>query len=551
MNSNLNTLRDYLMIIFRHKTVIITTFVTVMISVIIGLELKTPFYTAHVKMLISAEKQIESPYYRYLDGYEQGGASLTQCEIVTSSPVIERAVKALKFYERPSDYEKNYCSALKARLIDLKHKIAAAQNASSENESQRYKELEENQQVGISLTKNEITNPDAVNVQSYTFRQAVEGLKNSISVEPIKGTNLFVLHAVDFNPNAASMIANVVSRSYIIFDLEQQLAELQLKYGEKQSIVVQLKDNIERMTKNLTGETLPDLEAIGPASVKIIEQALVPFEPEGTKKKLSVVLAFFMSISLGIMLAFGFEYMDQTFKSAQDLEKFLNLPVLGAIPQNILKGKGSKQICINLHAYQPLADQIYLLVKDNNLKSILITALSPLEGSAKLIANLGKYLSQEAHHKIFIVDANLKTPSLHTIFNIPGKPGLADVLEGKVALEEATVKINDNLLILPAGETLLNPTTLFNSSRMRDVVNTAREKSEVLFIDYANLRTIKNVRILSAIVDGIALVVSEGKTRRPVIKALITPLEQSKANIIGTILNNRTFVIPEIIYKRL
>ena len=59
MNSNLNTLRDYLMIIFRHKTVIITTFVTVMISVIIGLELKTPFYVAQVKMLISAEKQIE------------------------------------------------------------------------------------------------------------------------------------------------------------------------------------------------------------------------------------------------------------------------------------------------------------------------------------------------------------------------------------------------------------------------------------------------------------------------------------------------------------
>jgi Mrp family chromosome partitioning ATPase len=84
------------------------------------------------------------------------------------------------------------------------------------------------------------------------------------------------------------------------------------------------------------------------------------------------------------------------------------------------------------------------------------------------------------------------------------------------------------LLILPAGETLLNPTTLLNSSSMRDVVNTARQKSEVLFIDYANLRAIKNVRILSAIVDGIALVVSEGKTRRPVIKALITPLEQSK-----------------------
>ena len=551
MNSNLNTLRDYLTIIFRHKTVILTTFVTVMISVIIRLELKTPSYIAQVKMLITAQKQIDSPYYRYLSGFEPIGVSLTQCEILTSNPVIERAVKALKFYERPSDYEKNYCSALKARLIDLRRKIAAAQKASSENESEHYKELEENQQVGISLTKNEITNPDAVNVQSYTFRQAVIGLKNSISVEPIRDTNLFVLYATDFNPNAAAMTANVVSRSYIIFDLEQQLAELQLKYGEKQPIVVQLKDNIERMTKNLTGETLPDLEAIGPASVKIIEQALVPFVPEGTKKKLSIVLAFFMSIFLGIMLAFGLEYMDQTFKSAQDLEKFLNLPVLGAIPKNIHKGKDSKQICINLHAYQPLADQIYLLVKDNNLKSILITALSPLEGSAKLIANLGKYLSQEAHHKIFIVDANLKAPSLHKLFNITGKPGLADVLEEKAALEKATVKINDNLLILPAGETSLNPTTLLNSSRMRDVVNIAREKSELLFIDYANLRAIKNVRILSSIADGIALVVSEGKTRRPVIKAAITPLKQSKANIIGTILNDRTFVIPKIIYKRL
>ena len=551
MNSNLNTLRDYLTIIFRHKTVILTTFVTVMISVIIRLELKTPSYIAQVKMLITAQKQIDSPYYRYLSGFEPIGVSLTQCEILTSNPVIERAVKALKFYERPSDYEKNYCSALKARLIDLRRKIAAAQKASSENESEHYKELEENQQVGISLTKNEITNPDAVNVQSYTFRQAVEGLKNSISVEPIRDTNLFVLYATDFNPNAAAMIANVVSRSYIIFDLEQQLAELQLKYGEKQPIVVQLKDTIERMTKNLTGETLPDLEAIGPASVKIIEQALVPFVPEVTKKKLSIVLAFFMSIFLGIMLAFGLEYMDQTFKSAQDLEKFLNLPVLGAIPKNIHKGKDSKQICINLHAYQPLADQIYLLVKDNNLKSILITALSPLEGSARLIANLGKYLSQEAHHKIFIVDANLKAPSLHKLFNITGKPGLADVLEEKAALEKATVKINDNLLILPAGETSLNPTTLLNSSRMRDVVNIAREKSELLFIDYANLRAIKNVRILSSIADGIALVVSEGKTRRPVIKAAITPLKQSKANIIGTILNDRTFVIPKIIYKRL
>lgn len=527
MNPNLSaiTLRDYLTIIFRRKAVIITAFLTIMICVIIGLELKTSVYQAQVKILVSGEKQISSPYYQ-IGGSSQ--VSLTQSEIVNSNPVLERAARILKLSERPNDYEKFFCTPLKALLIDLKAWLI---------------------DLKWKLSKSDNIPPEQM--QSYLLRCAVEGLKGNISVMPIRDTDLFTITATDYDPGMAATIANVVSRSYVIFDLEQQLVELQVKHGEKNQIVVQLKDNIDLMTKNLAGATLSNIEAIGPASVKIIEQAQIPFEPTDTSKSLTIGLAFFMSIFLGIILAFGFEYVDQTFKSPQDLEKFLNLPVLGAIPKIIHNGKDSKQICINLHAYQPLADQIYLLVKDNNLKSILITALSPLEGSAKLIANLGKYLSQEAHHKIFIVDANLKAPSLHTIFNIPGKPGLADVLEEKATLEKATVKINDNLLILPAGETSLNPTTLLNSSRMRDVVNIAREKSELLFIDYANLRAIKNVRILSSIADGIALVVSEGKTRRPVIKAAITPLEQSKANIIGTILNNRTFVIPKIIYKRL
>ena len=124
MNSNLSTLRDYLQIVFRHKTVIITTFITVIISVFIGLELKTPVYEAQVKILISAQKQIDSPYYRDFSRYEQSAASLTQSQIVISNPVIERAVRALNLHERPPDYEKNYCSSLKAHLIDLRLKMA-------------------------------------------------------------------------------------------------------------------------------------------------------------------------------------------------------------------------------------------------------------------------------------------------------------------------------------------------------------------------------------------------------------------------------------------
>lgn len=554
MNSNLNTLRDYLRIVFRHKTVIITTFITVIMSVFIGLELKTPVYVAQVKLLISAEKQIESPYYRVMEGgYEQSGAALTQSEIVSSNPVIERAAHALKLNERPPDYEKNYCSALKARIIDLKLKMSKSDNVSSEKGSQFHRDLNDDQQSGISLTKSEVANPPGLTYeQTYAFRQAVKNLKKIISVEPIRDTHLFAIYATDFDPEAAAMIANVVSRSYIIFDLEQQLAELQLKYGEKQPIVVQLRDNIERLTKNLTGEALPDIEAIGPASVKIIEQALVPLDPKGSKKKLSLIFAFFMSIFLGIMLAFGLEYIDHTFKSPQDVEAFLNLPLLGAIPKNGFKNKSllrdAKQATVSNPSYHDLSDQLYLLMKDKKLKAILITAVSHLEGSTTIVANLSLSLAREGH-KVLVIDANLKSPEIHEIFNTTNNSGLTHVLEGKLALEEAVKEVDCNLSVLTAGNTSLNPTLLFDSTRMADIIKAAKEKYGFIFVDYANLRHSHDAEILTSYLDGTALVVNEGKTKRHVIKALIAPLVQKKANLIGVIFNNRTFAIPGILYK--
>lgn len=540
MNSNFpgNTLRDYLRIIFRHKAVIITTFVAIMVSVVIGMELKTPIYTAQVKMLISAEKLIESPYYKVLGGYQQTEISLTQSEIVNSNPVIERAVKALMLDQRPFDYEKNYCSPLKAYLIDLWHTMSkpAVDLISS----------------GLKASNSNTTLPE--NEQSYPFRFAVESLKAKISVDPIRDTNLFTITASDFNPRTAAMIANVVSRSYIIFDLEQQLAELQLQYGEKHPTVAQLKDNISKMIKNLTGETLSNIEAIGPASVKIVEQAQVPLQPTGTNKRITLLIAFFMSPFLGIMIAFGFEYLDHTFKSPQDVETFLNLPLLGSIPKKGFKDKtlikDSKRMIAFTPAYQNLSDQIYLLMKDKGLKSILMTAPSPSDGSTTIIANLANFLSSKAGHKVMVIDANLRTPTIHKVFNISGNTGLANVLEGKVSLEAAAHELSANLTVLPAGNTTLNSTPLLDSARMANIISSVKEKYELIFIDYANLRNFKDACVLCPYLDGIALVVSEGKTRRHVLKELLMPLKHKKANLIGVVLNNRTFAIPKMIYER-
>ncbi len=505
------TLRDYLKVLFRQKAVIITAFLTVMITVFVGLKFKTPVYSAAVKMLISAEKQVESPYYREIIGARNLEVALTQSEIVTSRPVIERAVKATGLFNLPLDYEKNFASRLKKPFISLSKKMMERQFA----------KLSEDQR------------------KTYLFRITVESLKERIKVEPVRDTNLFTISVSDYSPIGAAILANVISRSYVIFDLEQQLAETQLKYGDKHPTAIQLKDNIDKMIKNLDGQPLPDVEAIGPASVKILEQATLPLRPSGIPRGLTLVLAFFMSIFLSIMLAFAFEYLDQTFKSPEEVERVLGFPYLGFIPKNAL-----------LISYHDVADQIYLLAKDRKMKTILFSSAVIGEGVSNTIVNLANYFSKTAGHKTLIIDTNLREPTIHKLFYFSEVKGLVDVLEGKMSFDKALKEINPNLAVLPGQKTQLNPLTLLDSHAMQEVLRLAKERFEIVLIDSLALTPFKDTVALASHTDGVVVVVTEGKVRRQVLKSALLPLEKKQTNILGVVLNNRTFPIPSGIYKR-
>ncbi|MBI4649982.1 polysaccharide biosynthesis tyrosine autokinase [Candidatus Desantisbacteria bacterium] len=504
------TFRDYLKVLFRQKAVIITSILTVIITVAVGLEFKTPVYESQVKILISAQKQVESPYYRELMG-PQNTISLTQSEIVKSNPVIERAVNVLGLHKRPLDYEKQFAGQIKQFFI-----------------AQRIEKMEK-----------EISSLDPEQRSALLFRIAVEDLKKNIKIEPLRDTNIIVLTASDFSQVGAAIIANIVSRSYIIFDLEQQQVELRMRYGEENLMVRQLKDNIDKTTKDISGGLLPNIDAIGPASVKIIEQALPSFQPSGIPKKLTLLLAVVMSIFLGIMLAFIFEYMDQTFRSPQEAEEFLDIPFLGSIP---------KKAKIDL--YHTLSDQLYLVMKDKNLKSVLITSTLPEEGVSTIIADLGRYLSDKGGHKILIIDANFRTPSIHKIFNLPEDKGFSNLLEGTLSLDKAVKDINTKLAVLPAGKTELNPITLFGSHFMPEIIKQVKEKYDLILIDSPNLKTYKDSISLSSYSDGVVIVINEGKTRRQVVKFSLSVFEQKKINLIGFILNNRKYSLPKVIYDR-
>ena len=523
-----NTLRDFLRVVFRYKIMILTTMIIIFFVVAINMELQMPVSKASVKMLVVAVKDADTEYYKGLGSRSGGAIAKTQVEIVKSRPVIERVVKALKLDQRPLDYEKQYAPRLRALLIER-----------SVKEFDRQMEGMTEEQKHAML-----------------FESAVQKLTGSVSAVSLIDTDIFQINVTDVDPVMAARLANAVSRSYLIYDLEQQIAELVLKYGHNFPLVLQLQEYIGELYDTLDGRTLPHVIAIGPATVKIMEQAQrgVLGNPPGILSNIPKTAASFLGLFLGVFLAFVFDFLDQTFKSPQDIKKFLKLPLLGSLP----KIKSQKKLLISnedlsasnySRSYQNLSNNLFLLMKERGLKSILITDVEGSDEPAIIIANLAVYSANKAGYNVLIIDANLRSPSISKIFNISAGPGLINVLENNISFEAAVQDLGSGLHVLTAGENAHNPATILNSSSMHDLIKRASGQYDLIFINCADLKNFTDVIILSPNADGLVLIINEGKVRRQVVSAAIENLQQNKVNIVGVIFNNQTFVIPEIIYK--
>lgn len=517
------SIRDLLRVVFRHKLIVVICLITIMIAAYIGLELRTPRYQASVKMLVAGKMQKDLEVERSLG---PGSLMATHMSLVKSRPIIERTVQALKLYQRPVDYERQYASRIKRILIDYNTRRLKASIEEMKPERRR----------------------------SFLFNKALVELENSISARPLLDTSIFLIVASDYNPVSAGIIANVISRSYVIFDLEQQIAELQLTYGNKNETIRKLENHIEKLQETLDGRILPNIEALGPASVKIIDQAgrgiMLQQKPS---KAGGLVAAFVLSIVVGISLSFVYDFFDQTFKSPSDVENFLNIPYLGSIP----KKKITEKLLIKhvnpdtryTQSYKNLSNTIYLSMKDENIKTLLFTDTDGKDETDAIVANLGIYLSHRAHHNVLIIDANFRKAAISKVFNISESPGLADVLERKNNLEDAVQNLGSNLTVLPSGAAELNPVVLLESSMMSEILRQVNEIYEIILINCANIRNYSDAVILSSITDGIAFAINQGKVRRQVVKNAITPLEAKKIMVMGAVLNKHKYVIPEIVYK--
>jgi capsular exopolysaccharide synthesis family protein len=189
--------------------------------------------------------------------------------------------------------------------------------------------------------------------------------------------------------------------------------------------------------------------------------------------------------------------------------------------------------------YRTVRTNIEFSAVDREIKTILVTSAGPAEGKSTTAANLAVVMAQNGQ-SVLIVDADLRKPTAHYTFGVPNMSGLTNVLTKQGSLEELVQETKiENLSVLSCGPIPPNPAELLNSRIMGLVLERVKEMFDVIILDAPPVMALADAQILASKCDGTVLVVSSGKTEREEVKKAKVQLENSKAKILGAILNNK------------
>ena len=190
-------------------------------------------------------------------------------------------------------------------------------------------------------------------------------------------------------------------------------------------------------------------------------------------------------------------------------------------------------------AYRTLRTNLDFASLDQDLKTIVVTSASGGEGKSTTLANLG-VVSAQTGRKVVLVDADLRRPSLHTVFGLDNETGLTTMMMDDSSLASPPVQETgvEGLRVLTSGPLPPNPADLMGSRRMEEVIGALAEGADQVFFDSPPVVAVTDAAVLATKVDGVLLVISAGKTRREQARIAVQRLEQISARLVGTVLTN-------------
>jgi succinoglycan biosynthesis transport protein ExoP len=294
-------------------------------------------------------------------------------------------------------------------------------------------------------------------------------------------------------------------------------------------------------------------------NVTVSTPARFPKSPVGPARSRNIIVAFLLSLGIGIGLAFLLDYLDDSLKTIEDVDRYIHLPALAMIPalrneraalksKHPAPGDAKENTALALiddarspiaEAYRHLRTSLLLSSAGQPPKTILVTSSQPSEGKTTTAVNTAVTLAQTGA-EVLIIDCDLRRPRVHAHFNIPNGKGLTNCLSGDMdtdALVEPYEKL-PNLKVMTSGPVPPNPAELIGSDEMRKLLNKLGERFTHIIIDSPPSISFTDASILSTMVDGVMLVVHGGKSSRAVVRRAKQQLLDVGAHLYGIVLNN-------------
>ena len=322
----------------------------------------------------------------------------------------------------------------------------------------------------------------------------------------------------------------------------QALPQLEQTQRQLERQVQIAQSTYEQLLKRLQEVQVVENQTVGNA--RIVATATTPDEPVSPRILLNLAIAGVLGILLGLLTAFGLEAKDRSVKTVEEAKKLLGYPLLGSIPaypanQSLLQSE--LPVRDNPHspasaAYEMLQANLGFTTPDIVLKSIVVTSAIPHEGKSSVSANLAVAMAQIGR-RVLVIDADLRRPRQHSIWDIPNLMGLSDVLVGQATLTQATQEVMVNLEVLPCGTIPPNASALLDSQSLRTVIQQLHQIYDFIVIDTPPTTLFPDAMLLSKLTDGMVLVVRPGMIDAAIAANAKSLLEQSAQRVLGMVVN--------------
>jgi polysaccharide biosynthesis transport protein len=325
--------------------------------------------------------------------------------------------------------------------------------------------------------------------------------------------------------------------------------------------------NRQMLDKLMQSQSQVDIAAAGllKSNIRVAEYSPLPRAPVAPRRAQNILISLLLGLIGGIGLVLFLDYINNKIESVEDIDRYLRLPALGVIPvfeqmkqsrKALGNGHGDGQSLVPApragdgsviltqveanssiaESYRQLRTSLLLSSAGHAPRTLLVTSSQPAEGKTTTSVNTAISLAQTGS-AVLIVDADLRRPRVHKIFGLKNTAGLCNYLAGDCDLASLIQIALPNLYVLPVGPLPPNPAELLGSAKMKQVVETLATNFDYVIIDSPPVSSFADSLILSALVEGVIIVVRSGFTPREMAQRTKAHLQSVGAKILGVVVN--------------